>query len=838
MINIHQELEKFRTVVYNRYQVYNGLFLNLAQGQNLAPGIYIPLLFKLCDEGYKKAKDPKSIIDEFFQKHTDIEDADKRFDLLFQMVKYIERQVVLFDCIEDAAFIQFRKDKISNHIVPGNPDYEEYCAFLDTLNVRVVFTAHPTQFYSDKVQLIMGRLRDAVKKDEVSEIDMILRQLSYTPFVNSNKPTPLQEAQNIIFYLRNVYYHTLGRLYQNVCNLSGKPLHFNPRLIEMGFWPGGDRDGNPFVTANTTLDVANLLRNTVMKCYYHQVKDLTRKLTFKEVIADISELKERLYNQIFSFDRLITSDEILSTMYQIRAQVKEKYEGLYLEEIDNFIGKLYLFADHFAALDIRQDSSAHHEVIQDIFHNKWQLDYNNLSDAEKLSYLTGRFENLSAEDFDNELTKDTIRNVQQVREIQSKNGERGMHRYIISNTEDIFGVLEVFALFKWCGYREGEINMDIVPLFETMKGMADAESVMRALYENKIYRSHLTKRNNSQTIMLGFSDGTKDGGYLKANWEIYKTKQILTRISAAYGIKVTFFDGRGGPPARGGGKTHQFYASQGSEISNDNIHLTIQGQTITSVYGTMDHANYNLEQLILAATPPKRKSNNISDDQKEILSELAELSFAKYTELKSHPQFIPYLEQITTLRYYGETNIASRPTKRNTDKKLSLRDLRAIPFVGAWSLIRQNVPGYYGLGSALEKYNNQPEVLKNLYQECAFFRTLINNSIMSMQKSFFPLTAYLKDHPEFGLFWQNLKNEYDLTKKWLLYLSDQQELMDNESLAKASNLMRERIVLPLITIQQYALQSLQNENVSKREILEKLIIRCLFGNINASRNSA
>lgn len=240
-----KELEKFRALVYNRYQVYNGLFLNLTDKEGFSPGVYIPLLYKICQEGFRKSKDPKSIIEEFFQKHTDLENEKERYDLLFQLVKYIERQVVLFDCIEDAAFVRFKKDKISNHISVDNPFYAEYRSFLDLLNVRVVFTAHPTQFYSDKVQQIMRQLRDAIKNDNISTIDSLLRQLSYTPFVNNKKPTPLDEAQNIIFYLRNVYYETLGRLYHRICYLTEKSVDFNPSLIEMGFWPGGDRDGNP-----------------------------------------------------------------------------------------------------------------------------------------------------------------------------------------------------------------------------------------------------------------------------------------------------------------------------------------------------------------------------------------------------------------------------------------------------------------------------------------------------------------------------------------------------------------------------------------------------------------
>ena len=216
-----------------------------------------------------------------------------------------------------------------------------------------------------------------------------------------------------------------------------------------------------------------------------------------------------------------------------------------------------------------------------------------LTNSEKVNILISENVVANPNDFEDEIIKETLKSVINVKEIQTKNGERGMHRYIISNSDTVEDVMNVFALFKVCGYEDKDINIDIVPLFETMEGLANAEKVMQDLYNDEVYQKHLAKRKNVQTIMLGFSDGTKDGGYLKANWEIYATKERLSKISEENDVKVIFFDGRGGPPARGGGKTHQFYASQGKTIANNKIELTIQGQTITSVFGNKDQAKYN-----------------------------------------------------------------------------------------------------------------------------------------------------------------------------------------------------------------------------------------------------
>jgi phosphoenolpyruvate carboxylase len=348
--------------------------------------------------------------------------------------------------------------------------------------------------------------------------------------------------------------------------------------------------------------------------------------------------------------------------------------------------------------------------------------------------------------------------------------------------------------------------------------------------------------------MLGFSDGTKDGGYLMANWGIYKAKQTITAISRKYGIKVIFFDGRGGPPARGGGKTHKFYASLGSEIENQEIQLTVQGQTISSNFGTPESCRYNLENLLSAGASNQifsRNNNNLSQSDIEIIDELSEIGYQKYLSFKNHPKFIPYLEQMSTLNYYSKTNIGSRPSKRNATESLDFADLRAIPFVGSWSQMKQNVPGFFGVGSALKHFEttNQWEKVQDLFDSSLFFRTLLENSMMSLAKSFFPLTHYMKKDAEFGDFWQIIYDEFEETKRLLLKIAGHKELMENYPDGKASVKMREDIVLPLLTIQQYALMKINEikkggSDAKLIDVYEKLVMRSLFGNTNASRNSA
>jgi phosphoenolpyruvate carboxylase len=345
--------------------------------------------------------------------------------------------------------------------------------------------------------------------------------------------------------------------------------------------------------------------------------------------------------------------------------------------------------------------------------------------------------------------------------------------------------------------------------------------------------------------MLGFSDGTKDGGYLQANWSIYKAKENLTTISRKNDIVVKFFDGRGGPPSRGGGKTHQFYASMGNGIENEEIQLTVQGQTITSNFGTIHSAQYNLEQLLSAGVSHSLFSESkiqLSEKDRSILETLGNISFVAYQQLKKDPLFLPYLQKFSPLNYYSKSNIASRPTKRGSGTSLQFQDLRAIPFVGSWSQLKQNVPGYYGVGTALQilKEKGLWESVQSLFNHIGFFKTLIDNSMMSMVKSNFAITKHIEQDPDFSPIWKNIKAEFELTTQLYLELSNSNSLMAQDTLSKHSILLRDRIVLPLLTIQQYALCKIQEAGIDASEKLdyEKLLTRTMFGIINASRNSA
>ncbi|MEW2919858.1 phosphoenolpyruvate carboxylase [Muricauda sp. ANG21] len=844
-----RRLEEFKKSVTNKFNIYNSLFLSLPYKNIENVGMLIPLLLDQCEKGLKEGKEPKEILEVFFSNFVNIQDERERLDFMFRIIQYVERQVVLYDSVEDSAFPKLQKYSSSLTIkdyfelVNRTKNWDKVSKKLSTFSARIVLTAHPTQFYTPAVLDIISELRSLIDEDRIYDIDVTLQQLGLTSLINAKKPTPLDEAKNIIYILRNTYYDAVGELYQYVKSNIRDADFENYNLMKLGFWPGGDRDGNPFVTSEITKQVADELRLTLMKCYYNELKGLRKKLTFKGMQGGLNALSGKLYNAMFDPKAPISYEEIVEHLRDVREKLVTNYHELYLDELDKFIDKVHIFKTHFATLDIRQDHSKHLLVVETILKQKGAIteSISELKEKELIKWLLKENITLNADDFEDDIVKDTITNIKQLGEIQKKNGEDGCNRYIISNSEDIFSVLFVFGLFRWCGWDEKDITFDIVPLFETMKGMDVSEEVMQTLFDIPSYRKHLERRNETHTIMLGFSDGTKDGGYLKANWSILKTKETLSKVCKKNGIKAIFFDGRGGPPARGGGKTHRFYAAQTKDVANHEIQLTIQGQTITSTYGTKEQFMHNSEQLLTAGL-----SNNIfgkelviSGAQRKLMEELSELSFDKYDALKQHEKFIPYLENRSTLKYYTKANIGSRPGKRGNKAQLTLSDLRAISFVGSWSQLKQNVPGYFGLGTALQKLKDEGRLneVKKLYREVPFFKALMLNSMMSLAKTNFNLTSYMKEDPEFGEFWNILHDEFELSKKMLLQISGLKILMEDEAVSRESVKIREKIVLPLLVIQQNALYHI-TQNSEFKDLYEKIVTRSLYGNINASRNSA
>ena len=830
------EHSTYASAVARPFEVYNSIFLTLPLDGIRGTGLRVPLFAEACREGLAEGRSPMDLLTEHLSEvHLP---EEERVGLLFRYVQYIERQVVLVDALEDARYDRLNDLEGAESLAGILPriarrGLEEALAdALEGQHVRVVLTAHPTQFYPGTALGIITDLTARIEAGDLESAHNLLHQLGLTPFFQTKKPTPYEEAVRQSWYLEHVFFEALPKLALRVAASTGVSLDTAAGLFSVGFWPGGDRDGNPYVDAGTTLRVARRLRLTLLRCYRRSFRQLRRRITFKGLDIELDALQSRVEEAILDIDSQVFDDEgVLEGLEAIEARVRQDFGGLHAEEIARLRVAILMFGRHFAAIDIRQDS----RVLR--------------RSADALGLPEG-IPALLASDTASPMSEDTddvVRDAWEVmgsiREIQQLNGPRGCHRFIISNCRGAEDVIRLYTMARHA-HAGDAMALDFVPLFETVDDLAGAPDQMRLLFDTAEYREHVAQRQNVQHVMLGFSDGTKDGGYLRANWSIHQAKERLSAVCRESGVEVVFFDGRGGPPARGGGNTHRFYASLGPDVDTQEVQTTIQGQSISSNFGTPRSASYNLELLLTAGIQHRLidpEKSRWTSDQRALMDQLAERSYAEYNALKAHPVFMEYLSTYGTLKHYGATNIASRPTSRKKDGPLTLDDLRAIPFVGSWSQLKQNVPGFFGIGTALAELEKEGrlEEAAALYRDQPLFAALLENSMQSMRKCNFALTAHLEQDERFGDLWCKVREEFELSRKLILRIAGQTELMERAPAIAESIDLREGIILPLLVIQQAALQWLddQGDAPAERRVLEKLIVRTMFGIINAGRNA-
>ncbi len=879
----------FAEKVALQYRLYKGLLSELPFANLKTYQVMLALFTELVTKHTEKPLIVKPFVEAFLKRYLDGQTAHEQLGTLFKFIQFIERQVTLFDALEESAFtelVDVHGEGTLKHLlgrVTAEWKFKDLQTRLKTYKVRVVLTAHPTQFYPASVLRIIYELHVALKNNQLSAVHQLLMQLGRTPFRNKERPTPEAEAESILIYLRKVFYHVIPsieatlveRLYQDAPAETAEL----PNIIELGFWPGGDRDGNPYVTAATTRTIARMLKRNILRCYLEDTRVLWKSFTFKKVYELLRIIEQRLvlsYRAVASdradfftsevaavSDKLFpyaTVDALIADVKAVHEIVVREHGGLFSEKLTIFIRKLRAFGFHFATIDIRQNRSVHHQCVTELLkrHVPAAAAYATATETQQITMLLAAWEQFSqplnkqkeqqpaAAGASPEL-KQLLLSLETVMQVQAANGEKGLNRYIISNTESALDVLELLFLFHVIGLRGKALRVDIVPLFETINVLKRAGIIMEQLYKLPRYREHLAQRTKRQLVMLGYSDGTKDGGYLAANWGIFCAKELMSAGAERAGVQVVFFDGRGGPPARGGGESNLFYRALSAKMAAHELQLTVQGQTISSNFATVTRGRYNLEQLLTAGLENRlflQQQATLNPKARRLLAAMSEFALKKYEALKGHPKFIPYLEQVTPLRFFRYSNVGSRPTKRSSKEGINLTNLRAIPFVASWNQLKQNVPAYYGFGSALafmiEREGKLAE-LKELYQNSIFFRALVGNTMQALLKTDFSFTVHLQDDAEFSEIWRLARDEAELTKRLLLKISGQRELLADLPLNRESIRFRESIVRPLLIIQQYALQCLRSTkelDAVRKASLEKLVIRSLVGSLNASRNSA
>ena len=366
--------ERFNDYVVSKFEIYNSLFLTLPFDSIPQTSLLLPLFSDFCAKGFEADLSPKQIVDSFFERFTQGMEGQNKHDLLFGFLKYIERQIVLFDAIEDAGFSYVNNMhgrgtlRYIKEATKTNNSFSELKEYLNRFKVRIVLTAHPTQFYPGSVLGIITDLSEALKNDDLEQIKLLLAQLGKTRFFNKKKPSPLDEAVSLTWFLENVFYESAAVIYNYIEQHVFEGEAVDNSIFDFGFWPGGDRDGNPFVTPEITLKTAERLRFTILRNYYRDLRKLKRKITFDEVDQRITDLESTLYHTLFEPEKVkqIDSEFVINELMQIEQTLKDRHQSLYLNEIVDLRNKVKLFGFHFASLDIRQDSRIHNQVFEAI----------------------------------------------------------------------------------------------------------------------------------------------------------------------------------------------------------------------------------------------------------------------------------------------------------------------------------------------------------------------------------------------------------------------------------------------------------------------------------------
>jgi len=772
-------------------------------------------------------------------------------------------------------------------------------AILSELFIRPVITAHPTetkrQAILTKLKTIATALRDLHRGDllplEADESMDRLREdivlLWQSDETRDRPPTVLDEVRTGLYFFEATLYNLLPEIYDELgralaAAYPGEAFEL-PAFLRYGSWIGGDRDGNPFVTLEVTEEALRTMKEAILRLYnvavdelyHHLIPATTRVAVSPELMSSIVEdfqlvpeneveVLERFrmepYRQklIMMFRRLRatraenehpwddrsrnprayhTVDEFLRDLQTIEASLRQnKGERIAAGRLAHLIRTVQIFGFHLATLDVRQHSGRHRSAIAEIF-NRYGIfaDYPALAEADKVRVLTNEVLNLrpfTAQLVFGEETSETIALFRLIRRAKEEVDEDAIQTYIISMTSAVSNVLEVLLMAKDAGLMG---RIDIAPLFETVDDLAAAPVIMAALFENDAYRKHLSARGQRQQIMIGYSDSNKDGGYLRANWMLFKAQRTLALVCDQYGVKLTLFHGRGGTLGRGGGPANRAILAQPPESVRGSIKITEQGEVVSSRYSNVDLARRHLEQLVSAVllTSGRRPFFAGEEQWAALMDELSDIAYRKYRTLVSKPEFLPYFHATTPIDQIGSLNIGSRPARRKATQDIS--DLRAIPWVFSWTQSRVNLTAWYGVGTALEQWMAAGDRIERLaqvramYQTWPFFRTILDNVQMGLAKSDIAIASLYADLAAPAVrqaIFEDLKDEFDRTLHLVLEIAETPQLLDKEPVLRHSIKVRNPYVDPINYIQVALLRRLRTE--TDPEVAQRLRVAVLL----------
>lgn len=779
--------------------------------------------------------------------------------------------------------------------------HENADQILERLNVVPVLTAHPTQVQRQSmldltkhIHGLLRRYRDVKlglinKTKWEDELRCYIEIIMQTEMIREKKLKVTNEITNVMAYYNSSFIKAVTKLqkeYKHLAAERGIQLN-NPRPITMGMWIGGDRDGNPFVTAETLKLSALTQCEVIMNYYNEQLYKLYRNFSLSTTIVEVSPAVQALaelsedcsvyrehepYRRAFHFiqmklantrafliedkpsdTRYVNVLEFKADLLAIKQSLEEnKAMALLKGDFTELLEAIEAFGFYLASIDMRQDSSIHEASVAELLATARIVeDYSSLSEEEKCSLLLSVLQDdpriLSATHLPkSEELKKELAIFKAARELKDKLGEEVIKQHIISHSESVSDLLELAVLLKEVGLVDAEqARIQIVPLFETIEDLDNAAATMRAYLGLEVAKKWIAGNHNYQEIMLGYSDSNKDGGYLSSGWTLYKAQNELTKIGEEEGIKITFFHGRGGTVGRGGGPSYDAITSQPFGSIKDRIRLTEQGEVIGNKYGNKDAAYYNLEMLVSATldrmvTQMIVDSNEI-DDYRSSMDEIVAESYQIYRDLVfNNPHFYDYFFAASPIREVSSLNIGSRPAARKTITEIG--GLRAIPWVFSWSQNRVMLPGWYGVGSSFKRYieKNPDNLLKlqKMYESWPFFRSLLSNVDMVLSKSNMNIAfeyAKMCENEEVRSIFHTILDEWQLTKDMILTIEKNEELLAELPSLKASLDYRMPYFNVLNYIQIELINRLRRGELSKEQ--ESLIHITINGVATGLRNS-
>ena len=723
---------------------------------------------------------------------------------------------------------------------------------LDNTVVTAVLTAHPTEVQRQTVLSFNRRIRALLPQRERCtnpdalaqlrrEIDTVLLGLWQTSETRRHKLSVNDEINNGVSIFPMSFFEALPKLYRTMERdfQTAYPGVRVPNILKIGGWIGGDRDGNPFVSAETLRFAFRRHADAVFRFYRGELDKLYRELPLSirrvkvnddvmalaalspdEEIARTEEPYRRAIAYImaramgkarslglgmgckFGFlEPYATVEEFLNDLKKLQRSLHENGSQLLAEgRLADIIRSVSVFGFHMMPLDLRQHAGKHADVVAELFQHAGLEDYNSLNEEQKQAALLrelGHQRPLYSPFITySDHTRHELAIFNEARKIKDEFGEDAVTQSIISNCEQPSDLLALALLLKESGLLVVEngkphSRINIVPLFETIEALENACPVMETMFRLDWYDALLESRGNIQEIMLGYSDSNKDGGYVTSSWCLYQAELGLVELFKKYDVRMRLFHGRGGSVGRGGGPSYQAILAQPAGSVAGQIRITEQGEVITAKYADPGNAQRNLETLV-AATLEASILPDKKDPDDKLMQDLSDVSFKYYRELITHPDFIDYFLQTSPIQEIATLNLGSRPASRKTLARI--QDLRAIPWVFSWMQNRLMLPAWYGFGSAVETLcegnPNTLAALREHAQSNPFFQAMLSNMEQVMAKTDITLAenyAGLSESPDkakviFGM----IKEEYQRSRKALLDLLQTEELLrDNRSLARS-----------------------------------------------------